>query len=96
MWLIRVHAKIKCADLVTDCTPEYNIVRLDNQGSGNVCTQGNYKCSPPPIRVTDIKVNGLWYARRNDANKGKCNGLPGREAVPTSCVGPFMCQEPIL
>jgi len=91
-----VHANIKCADVVSDCTPQCNVIRVDNLGSGNVCTQGNYKCSPAPIRITDIKVNGLWYACRNDANKGQCNGRPGGQAVPTSCVGPSMRRESIF
>ncbi|KAF8422213.1 hypothetical protein EV426DRAFT_575261 [Tirmania nivea] len=71
--------------LITDCTPQCNIVRVDRLGTGNVCTEGNYRCSPPPIRVTDVRVNGLWYACRDDPNKGQCNGRPGAEAIPTSC-----------
>ncbi|KAF8417631.1 hypothetical protein EV426DRAFT_721070 [Tirmania nivea] len=71
--------------IISDCTPQCNVVRVDRLGGGNVCTQGNYKCSPPPIRVTDIRVNGLWYACRNDPNKGRCNGRPGAQSVPTSC-----------
>ncbi|RPB21158.1 hypothetical protein L211DRAFT_851670 [Terfezia boudieri ATCC MYA-4762] len=71
--------------VISDCTPQCNVVRVDNLGGSNVCTTGNYRCSAPPIRVTDIRVNGLWYACRNDANKGQCNGRPGAQAVPTSC-----------
>ena len=84
---------MNCVDLITDCTPQCNVVRVDNLQGKNICTTGNYKCSPPPIRITDIKVNGLWYACRNDANKGQCNGRPGGEAVPTSCVSLFMRWE---
>ena len=63
---------------------------MHSLGTGNVCIEGHYKCSPEPIRVTDIKVHGLWYACRDDEGKGKCNPQYGGEAVPTSCVGLLM------
>lgn len=85
--------KTNCADYITDCTPQCNVVRMDELKGKNVCTTGNYRCSPPPIRVTDIKVNGLWYACRDDQFKGKCNGRPGAEPVPTSCVSLSMRRK---
>ncbi|KAI0713570.1 hypothetical protein C8Q76DRAFT_465257 [Earliella scabrosa] len=40
----------------------------------NICTSGPFKCSPPPIRITDVLIDGLWYACRGDPNSGSCAG----------------------
>ena len=31
----------------------------------NICTSGPFKCSPPPIRITDVRINGLWCVSLN-------------------------------
>ncbi|KAL4969620.1 uncharacterized protein BDV14DRAFT_195883 [Aspergillus stella-maris] len=47
----------------------------------NICTCGGWGCSPSGS-VDSVKVNGLWYACRNDANKGSCGPENGFEPPP--------------
>ena len=47
-----------CADVIFDdaCRGVATYI-LPGQ---NICTSGPFKCSPPPIRITDVRIDGLW------------------------------------
>jgi len=44
--------------------------------TSNVCDEPLFSCSPPPIKITQLHLNGLNYACRGDPNAGACNGAP--------------------
>ncbi|KIY68982.1 hypothetical protein CYLTODRAFT_421117 [Cylindrobasidium torrendii FP15055 ss-10] len=40
----------------------------------NPCTSGSFDCSPAPIKITGLHLNGQNYKCRGDANAGSCAG----------------------
>ncbi|KAH8101457.1 hypothetical protein BXZ70DRAFT_906587 [Cristinia sonorae] len=38
----------------------------------NVCTIDKFTCSPPPVTITGVKLDGRWYSCQRGG--GSCNG----------------------
>ncbi|OBZ74585.1 hypothetical protein A0H81_05093 [Grifola frondosa] len=49
--------------------------------TSNPCDNPLFSCSPPPITITALHLDGLNYACRGDPNSGSCNGA----AVQVCC-----------
>ncbi|OBZ76644.1 Phenylalanine--tRNA ligase beta subunit [Grifola frondosa] len=52
------------------CNQVYSLVTT------NPCDEPLFSCSPPPITITALHLDGLNYACRGDPNSGSCNGAP--------------------